>query len=102
VANAEYRNGQEAQSCRVVLTYSAVMPAVLPRRVARLVQPDRHHRFTMFDVLWSWLVRTVRLHHAQVLVRYIASASQASISALERKYGVGSLTYRAGTQWPAA
>ncbi len=40
--------------------------------------------------------RAARLRHAQVLGSYIASASQVSVSALERRDGVGSLAHRAG------
>ncbi len=42
-------------------------------------------------------VRAALLRPAQVQGRYIASASQVLVSALERRYGLGSLAHRAGS-----
>ena len=42
-------------------------------------------------------VRAALLRHAQVPGSYIASASQVLVSALWRRYGLGSLAHRAGS-----
>ena len=42
-------------------------------------------------------VRAALLRPAQVPVSYIASASQVLVSALVRRYGLGSLAHRAGS-----
>jgi len=42
-------------------------------------------------------VRAALVRPAQVQGRYIASASQVLVSALERRYGLGSLAHRAGS-----
>jgi hypothetical protein len=47
--------------------------------------------------LWCQLVCAALLRPAQVLGRYIASASQVLVSALVRRYGLGSLAHRAGS-----
>jgi hypothetical protein len=46
---------------------------------------------------WRRPVRTARLRSTQGPGRYIASASQVLVSALWRRYGVGSLAHRAGS-----
>jgi len=46
---------------------------------------------------WCQSVRAALRRPAQVQGRYIASASQVLVSALERRYGLGSLAHRAGS-----
>ena len=51
----------------------------------------------VFPALWCQSVRAALLRPAQVPVSYIASASQVLVSALVRRYGLGSLAHRAGS-----
>lgn len=53
MATADYCHCQSAQSCRVVLTYSAVMPAVLPRaRCTLRGSPASITAFRLLDGPW--------------------------------------------------
>ena len=49
------------------------------------------------QALWCQLVRAALVRPAQVPGSYIASASQVLVSALVRRYGLGSLAHRAGS-----
>ena len=51
----------------------------------------------VLPALWCQPVRAALVRPAQVPGRYIASASQVLVSALERRYGLGSLAHRAGS-----
>jgi hypothetical protein len=51
----------------------------------------------VLPALWCQSVRAALLHPAQVPGSYIASASQVLVSALMRRYGLGSLAHRAGS-----
>jgi len=62
-------------------------------RYALWVSPPSITAFGL-PALWCWSVRTAEYRPAQMLGSYIASALQVSASALERRYGVGSLTHR--------
>ena len=67
-----------------------------PARCARRFSPSVITAFVS-PAWWPESVRKARLRHAQVLGRYIASASQVPVSALWRGHGVGSLAHRAGS-----
>ena len=51
----------------------------------------------VLPALWCQSVRAALLRPAQVPGSYIASASQVLVSALVRRYGLGSLAHRAGS-----
>ena len=51
----------------------------------------------VLPALWCQPVRAALVRPAQVPGRYIASASQVLVSALVRRYGLGSLAHRAGS-----
>ena len=65
-------------------------------RCALLASPPSITAFVLPGLLCQ-SVRAALVRPAQVPGRYIASASQVLVSALERRYGIGSLAHRAGS-----
>ena len=69
---------------------------LIERRCALLTSPPSITAFVL-PALLRQSVCAALVRPAQVLGRYIASASQVLVSALVRRYGLGSLAHRAGS-----
>ena len=70
--------------------------SLIELRCALWASPPSITAFVL-PALWCQPVRAALLRHAQVPGSYTASASQVLVSALWRRYGIGSLAHRAGS-----